>query len=557
MNDQGKTKEERASELIIDNKENALELVAANSEVASQNDGEGKHMTTLIDTNEENALALIVANKELVFQNEEKGKRAEQELILANKAFLQSEENFRHSISESPLGIRIISVDGETIYVNKAFLDIYELNSMEEFTSIPAKNRYTPESYVQHQERKKKRKEGDEVSDYEISIICQNGDIRHVKVSRKEILWDGIKHFQVINQDVTEQRNAEEELRKLSIAVEQSPNAECITDTEGIIEYVNPITIELTGYTQEELLGQKSSIFSSGEKPKEEYAELWRIIKSGNVWKGEFHNKKKNGELYWETATISPIFDNQGTINHFLAIKVDISERKRVEGALNNSQLELRKFATHLQNVREEEKISLAREIHDDLAQISVALKIDLGIFERKLSKGIESTTLEEILSKLNDFSAQVDNSIKSARRIMNGLRPELIELLGFEEACKSYLLDFEKTHHISTQFESTISNLNIGLEQSVALFRILQEALNNIIKHAKATLVTVQLTNSTCKLLMVIVDNGVGFDENNKGRQDSYGLIGIKERIFLLEGNLDITSKVGKGTSVRVEIPY
>jgi len=120
-----------------------------------------------------------------------------------------------------------------------------------------------------------------------------------------------------------------------------------------------------------------------------------------------------------------------------------------------------------------------------------------------------------------------------------------------------SYLLDFEETHHISSQFESTILNLNINWEQSVALFRILQESLTNIVKHAKATLVTVQLTNSAGKLVLQIIDNGVGFDENNKGRQDSYGLIGMKERVFLLEGSLDISSKVGQGTSVRVEIPY
>ena len=377
---------------------------------------------------------LILANKELNFQNEEKEKRAD-ELIIANKAFLQSEENFRRSISESPLGIRIISIEGETIYANKAFLDIYGYNSLEEFRSIPAINRYTPERSVQHQIRKEKIKNGHDIFDYEVSIVRENAEVRYVKVWRKEVLWNGVKHYQTFNLDITEQ--------------------------------------------------------------------------------------------------------------------------KRAEQALNNSQLELRKFATHLQNVREEEKVSLAREIHDDLAQISVALKIDLGLFERKLSNGIEATTLEELLSKLNGFSGQVDNSIKSARRIINGLRPELIESLGFEDACKSYLLDFEKIHHISTQFESTILNLNIDLKQSVALFRILQEALNNIIKHAKATLVTVQLTNPTGKLLMVIVDNGVGFDENNKGRQDSYGLIGMKERIFLLEGNLDITSKVGKGTSVRVEIPY
>ena len=139
----------------------------------------------------------------------------------------------------------------------------------------------------------------------------------------------------------------------------------------------------------------------------------------------------------------------------------------------------------------------------------------------------------------------------------MNGLRPELIEVLGFEEACKSYLRYFEETHHINSRFESTIMNLNISLEQSVALFRILHEALTNVAKHAKAKVVKVQLSNKTNKLIMEIIDNGVGFDENNKGRQDSYGLIGMKERVFLLEGSLDISSKVGKGTSVRVEMPY
>jgi len=353
----------------------------------------------------------------------------------AEQALLQSEENFRLSISESPLGIRIISIEEETIYVNKAFLDIYEYNSLEEFISIPAINRYTPESYVQHQIRKEKIKNGHDIFDYEVSIVRENAEVRYVKVWRKEVLWNGVKHYQAFNLDITEQKQSEE--------------------------------------------------------------------------------------------------------------------------ALNNSQQELRKFATHLQNVREEEKIALAREIHDDLGQILVALKIDMGMFKKKLSKGIEVISSEEILSEFDDFSSQVDNTIKSARRIMNGLRPELIEMLGFEEACKSYLRDFDETHQINSLFESTIMNLNISLEQSVALFRILQEALNNIIKHAKAKVVKVQLNNRDNKLILEIIDNGVGFDENHKGRQDSYGLIGMKERVLLLDGELDITSKVGKGTSVRVEIPY
>jgi PAS domain S-box-containing protein len=129
-------------------------------------------------------LELILANKELVFQNSEKEKRAA-ELILANEAILQSEENFRRSISESPMGIRIVSADGEIIYANKAFLDIYGFNSLEKFKSTPAINLYTPESYAQHQERKEKRKNGHDVFDYEINIVRKNAEIRHVKVSRK------------------------------------------------------------------------------------------------------------------------------------------------------------------------------------------------------------------------------------------------------------------------------------------------------------------------------------------------------------------------------------
>jgi PAS domain S-box-containing protein len=469
----------------------------------------------------------------------------------------KSEINFRRSISESPLGIRIVTVDGNTIYANKSFLDIYDFDSLEEYTSTPAINRYTPESYTLHQERKKKRRDEVEVFDYEISINCKNGDIRHIKVSRKEILWNGNKHFQVINQDITEQRKAEEELRKLSIAVEQSPNAECITDTNGIIEYVNPITIKLTGYVKEELIGRKTSIFRSGKTPKQEYVELWETIKSGNVWKGELHNKKKNGELYWESTTISPIFNNQGEITHFLAIKVDITERKRIELELNKSEEQLHRFASHLQNVREEEKIAIAREIHDDLGQLLVALKIDTGLLKKNVIKTISESDTSEIEFRFDNLVTQINNSIKTARNIMNGLRPELLEMHGIVGALKEYLREFQERHGIDCEFDCDIVNLDMNPKQSLAIFRILQEALNNIVKHANATLVRIQLQISDNKLVLQITDNGVGFDKNNSGREDSYGMIGMKERVILLDGELDIISEIGHGTTVRVEIPY
>jgi PAS domain S-box-containing protein len=377
---------------------------------------------------------IINANKELQIQNEEKEKRAA-ELIIANKEFSQSEENFHRSISESPLGIRIISVEGETIYVNKAFLKIYESKSLEDFKSISVINRYTPESYRQHLVRKEKRKNGNETSDYEISIKRKNGEIRFIKVWRNEILWNKIKHYQLINLDITEQKKAEE--------------------------------------------------------------------------------------------------------------------------ALKNSQLELRDFASHLQNIREEEKIAIAREIHDDLGQILVALKIDLGLFKHKISKVKGCINSEEILCKFDDLSGMVDKTIKTTRRIMTGLRPEIIDSLGFIEAAKSYVLEFEERNHLPCRFDCIIDELNTTPQQSVALFRILQEALNNVIKHAKATAVKIHVSTHTNKLMLEIKDNGIGFDQNQKGRQDSYGMIGMKERVILLEGELTITGKKGIGTCVKIVMPY
>lgn len=133
---------------------------------------------------------------------------------------------------------------------------------------------------------------------------------------------------------IAECMRMEEQVRKLSLAVEQSPVTVIITDAEGNIEYVNPYFTELTGYTSEEVIGQNPRILKSGETPPEEYKRLWETITSGGTWRGEFHNKKKNGELYWESASISPITNPEGVITHFVAVKEDITGRKRSEEKL-------------------------------------------------------------------------------------------------------------------------------------------------------------------------------------------------------------------------------
>lgn len=243
--------------------------------------------------------------------------------------------------------------------------------------------------------------------------------------------------------------------------------------------------------------------------------------------------------------------------NKVLALVRNITERKKAEIALGNSQEQLKKFAAHLQDIREEERIMLAREIHDELGQILVALKIDMGMLKQKTIKFIEPENTNDVLKNFNQILNLIDSSLKTTRRIMTGLRPEVLEIIGFIEAVKLYTQEFQQRHNINCLFENSLTSIEVNSQQAVALYRILQEALTNIVKHAKATTVKVQLGINESRFFMEITDNGIGLDTTHKAKMDSFGLIGMRERVYLLDGDFDITSQPGKGTCIRIEMPY
>jgi PAS domain S-box-containing protein len=151
--------------------------------------------------------------------------------------------------------------------------------------------------------------------------------------------------------DITERKHMEDKLRQLSRAVEQSPASIVITDPAGDIEYVNPKFVEINGFTLAEVLGKNPRVLKSGDKGPEVYRELWQTITAGKEWRGEFHNKKKNGELYWESASISPIRDPAGHITHFVAVKEDITARKQIEAERDQLIQDLQKALANVKSL--------------------------------------------------------------------------------------------------------------------------------------------------------------------------------------------------------------
>ena len=172
---------------------------------------------------------------------------------------------------------------------------------------------------------------GGAFNDQQMEVLEQFGELASLALENARLNEES-------QHELVERKRAEEDLRKLSVAVEQSPASIVITNTSGTIEYVNTHFTELTGYTIDEAVGQNPSILKTGETGTDEYRLLWETILAGGEWRGEFHNRKKDGDLYWEQALIAPIRDENNVITHFIAIKEDVTERKQLERQLRHSQ---------------------------------------------------------------------------------------------------------------------------------------------------------------------------------------------------------------------------
>ena len=228
-----------------------------------------------------------------------------------------------------------------------------------------------------------------------------------------------------------------------------------------------------------------------------------------------------------------------------MGVGIDISER-------NNYQEQLKALALHLQDIREEERTKISREIHDELGQQLTGLKMDLSFLKRKaVNSGAD------FLQKLDEVIAIANESMISIRRISQQLRPSILDDLGLLSAMEWQSEEFEKRYGITSVFITNQSNLDeLSSDIKTGIFRIYQESLTNILKHAKATKVETSLHVDQDIITVAVTDNGIGFNAEEIKNKKTFGMLGIKERTSLLKGNCLFSGKPGLGTTVLVKIP-
>lgn len=363
------------------------------------------------------------------------------------------------------------------------------------------------------------------------------------------------KHLLLCMVDITARKEAEKSLQKsetlLRSFIDNIPFKIWARDMQGVGVLQNQKCIELHG----NILGVTPE---DHKQVNLEDAQKWLKINE-RVYKGETVNQEisyeLNGQIIESQHIVFPI-RNENEMFGIAGVDIDITEKKKAEKELFDYQKQLKNFASHLQTVREEERMDLAREIHDDLGQVLVAIKFDLGMLGVKSKKHLREESIEEFTKQFKRLESYVNNSIKSARRIMTDLRPELLDMVGLVEAFKEHIQAFNDRQSIVCSFIDNTMGVNLSSDKSVALFRILQESLNNASKHSEATEISVEISQKNNATYLIIKDNGIGFDTTLKKRGDSYGLLGMKERAYLLEGKVDIWSKPGNGVKITVVVP-
>ena len=363
----------------------------------------------------------------------------------------------------------------------------------------------------------------------------------------------------IIFRDITERKKNELRLLQLTQAVTQSPTSVVVTDLEGNIEYVNPQFTLLTGYAHDEVIGKNPNILKSGHTPAGVYQEMWQAITTGKTWQGEFLNKKKNGDLYWEHVVMAPVLDRDGNTLNFIAVKEDITERKQAETDMEQRFLEIQKLHKNLQETQVQlveqqrtlavldERQRLGRDMHDSVNQSIHSLMLF-------------SETLIALLQK-----DQTQKAVDVAERIQESGRQALKEIRLLVYETQSQLIDVHTDFVNTLEERFNMVERRVGIKAEIIyddgfiehcpsawndnLYWMIIEALNNSLKHAQARNVKVIIYCTEKQLKVEVKDDGVGFNPGHA--RGGFGMRTMRERAEIMGGELSVESSPNNGTSV------
>ncbi|MDD2685016.1 MAG: histidine kinase [Gallionella sp.] len=230
---------------------------------------------------------------------------------------------------------------------------------------------------------------------------------------------------------------------------------------------------------------------------------------------------------------------------------VNITQSKLAEMEVRKSRERLRELSSHVENIKENERMRIAREIHDDIGVLLTALKMDLSWLTQRLPKGED-----KLLEKARSMSSLLDTAGVSANNLVHSLRPGFLDCFGLVAAIEIEANEFSKRTGIPCKIEKSDDNIELDEEQSITLFRVFQETLNNIMKHASAKRVEIEIMRGDNCVDLIVSDDGKGFDTKDRYKPRSFGLRGIQERIGHMGGTVKISSQLGKGASIAVCVP-
>lgn len=345
---------------------------------------------------------------------------------------------------------------------------------------------------------------------------------------------------------------SQKELREINFALEKATYF-VKTDTKGNIIYANDKYCNVTRYNMPELRGKPLFYNNTGYKKSVIYNHIDNPQVNTEVWQGEIFDHAADGTGFWMHVTLMPVFNNKGHLSRYFAICFDITRAKQAEKAIRELMEEKIKQDEDLQKIRSEamilgeerERNRITAEIHDNIGQMLTALKMRMEFVENKNTPDL--TEIKEIISSI----------IFETRKICTKLMPSLLSDFGLKSAIDDLIESIQSSTNLKVELREDIEEQRLSQSQKTVIYRILQEAINNIVKHAKAQHIKIGIETDVENMYISISDDGIGFNTAEEtGKKNAYGLNSMHERAKYLDAKLEIHSKPEKGTNIRLQIP-